>query len=84
MEPVCNFSAEEAVIREVWMGEKICLGGRGKMSGGERTNRVVLSSSSISDFLPGPGRNECLCFVVIYIMFIWNYSLFFFSSTGTF
>lgn len=29
----CNFSAEEAVIREVWMGEKICLGGRGKMSG---------------------------------------------------
>lgn len=90
VERVCNFSAEEAVIREVWMGEKICLGGRGKMSGGERTNRVVLSSCSISDFLPGPGRNEWLCFVVIYIMLTWNYSLFFFlqqerfSGTPTF
>lgn len=78
MEWVCNFSAEEAVIREVWMREKVCLGGRGKMSGGKRTNRVVISSCSISDFLPGPGRNEWLWFVVIYIMLTWNYSLFFF------
>lgn len=91
MEQVCNFSTEEAVIREVWMGEKICLDGRGKMSCGERTNWVVLSSCSILDFLPGPGRNEWLCFVVIYIMLTWNYSLFFFflqqerfSGTPTF
>lgn len=85
----CNFSAEEAVIREVWMGEKRCLSRRGKMSGGERTNGVVLSSRSILDFLSGLKEMNGCAFVVIYIMLTWNYLFFFlqqkrFSGTPTF
>lgn len=79
---VCNFSTEEAAIREVWMEKR-------RVSAGEERCLVVKEQTKwffplvlSSDFLPRPRRNEWMCFVFTYVMLTWSSLFFFVSSTG--
>lgn len=82
LEWVYNFSREEAGIREVLMGENMCLGRR-KMLGGERTNQVVLSSPSISG-LPSWAWKKWMVVPYGYLQDAYmELLLYVFSSTGT-
>lgn len=72
-EQVCNFSTEEATIREVWMGKRCVSAAEERCLVVKEQTKWFFPLVPSSDFLPRTRRNEWMCFVFIYVVTTWNY-----------